>query len=330
MRDVAAVAGVSLSTVSRVVNGGLVDAVMARRVHDAIEVLGYRQNLTASALRRSDRATRSLGLVVEDVSNPFFSAVHRGIEDVVRTRGFLTFTGSSDEEADRERELVESFAARGVDGLIIVPTTADHVYLARERDAGVAIVFVDRPPRFVGADAVVSDNAGGAAAAVEHLIAHGHRRIGFLGDRPHVHTASERFRGYRETLLRHGIAEDPGLWRHPQHRAAGAREQARELLLGEDPPTALFSSQNLITIEAVRELHALGLQHEVALVGFDDVTLADAVEPGLTVVAQDPPALGRRAAELLLERLAGSSVPSRLEVVATTLVPRGSGELPPR
>ncbi len=329
MRDVAALAGVSLSTVSRVVNGGGVDADLALRVRTAVELLGYRQNLAASALRRADRASASLGLVFEDVANPFFSAIHRGVEEVVRARGFLTFAGSSDEEPERERELVDSFAARGVDGLLVVPTTADHSYLQRDRDAGLALVFVDRPPRFIDADYVVTDNAGGAAAAVEHLIAHGHRRIAFLGDRPKVYTAAERFRGYREALERHGIEVREPLLRHPLHRAADAREQTRELLRSGDRPTALFTSQNLITIEAVRELHAQGLQHEIALVGFDDVTLADAVEPALTVVAQDPAGLGRRAAELLLERLDGSTAPSRRIVVPPTLIPRGSGEFPP-
>jgi LacI family transcriptional regulator len=329
MRDVAAVAGVSLSTVSRVVNGGLVDAGMARRVHDAIEVLGYRPNLTASSLRRSDRASRTLGLVFEDVGNPFFSALHRGVEDVVRGRGFLTFAGSSDEDPARERELVESLTARGVDGLIVTPTTADHGYLLRDRSAGLALVFVDRPPRFIDADAVVSDNHGGAYAAVEHLIAHGHRRIGFLGDRPEVYTAAERHRGYRDALTAHGIDED-GLPRvHPRHRAEDAREQTLALLRSENRPTALFSSQNLITIEAIRALHELGLEHEVALVGFDDVTLSDAVRPGLTAVAQDPAQLGRLAAELLLERLDGSREPTRVLTVPTRLILRGSGELRP-
>ena len=329
MRDVAAVAGVSLSTVSRVVNDGLVDAAMARRVHDAIEVLGYRPNLTASALRRSDRASRTLGLVFEDVANPFFSALHRGVEDVVHDRGFLTFACSSDEEPARERRLVESLTARGVDGLILTPTTADHGYLLRDRGAGLALVFVDRPPRFIDADAVVSDNYGGAYAAVEHLIAHGHRRIGFLGDRLEVFTAAERYRGYREALARHGIDEHELPHAHPRHRAAGAREQTVAMLRAGNRPTALFSSQNLITIEAIRALHELGLEQEVALVGFDDVTLGDAVRPGLTAVAQDPAELGRVAAELLLERLDGGRAPTRLLTVRTRLIARGSGELRP-
>jgi LacI family transcriptional regulator len=331
MREVAAVAGVSLSTVSRVVNGGEgVRADLAVKVRDAVELLGYRHNLTASALRRADGQSASIGLIVEDVSNPFFGAVHRGVEDVARERGVLTLVGSSDEEPERERELAEAFGGRGIDGLILATAVGDSSYLMRERAAGVALVFVDRPPRFLDADTVVTDNAGGARAAVEHLLAAGHRRIGFLGDRPDVHTAAERLRGYRETLASHGVAVELDLIRHPQFRGVDAYETTCELLRGNSPPTALFTSQNLITIGAVRALHALGLHEQVALVGFDDIVLADAVSPGLTVVAQDPGGLGRAAAELLFERLDGFDGPSRRVELPTSLIARGSGEVAPQ
>ena len=331
MREVAAVAGVSLSTVSRVVNGGEgVREDLVERVRDAVALLGYRHNLTASTLRRADRQSASIGLIFEDVSNPFFGVVHRGVEDAARERGVLTLVGSSDEEPRRERELAEAFSSRGVDGLIVATAAEDNSYLLRDRAAGVALVFVDRPPRFVDADAVVSDNAGGAQAAVAHLIAAGHRRIGFLGDRPEVYTAAERLRGYRETLAQHGLAEDLDLVRHPQFRAVDAYETTCELLGGSNPPTALFASQNLISAGVVRAVHALGLQHEIAMVSFDDILLADALDPGLTVVAQDPLTLGRTAAELVFSRLDGYDGPTRRVVVPTQLIERGSGELPPR
>jgi LacI family transcriptional regulator, galactose operon repressor len=327
MKQVAAVAGVSLATVSRVVNGGpSVRPDLAARVRDAVDLLGYRHNHTASSLRRADRLSASIGLIFEDVANPFFSAVHRGVEDVARSRGVLTLAGSSDELPERERELAESLTARRVDGLIIAPAATDHSYLQRDRAAGVALVFVDRPARFIDADVVLTDNVGGAREAVSHLIAHGHRRIGFLGDRPELHTATERLRGYRDALAGHGIREEVMLIRSAHERPY---ELVEELLRLDDPPTALFTSQNLITIAAVRAIHALGLQRRVAHVGFDDVALADVVEPGLTVMAQDPRALGRSAAELLFARLDGYDGPSRRVVHPTTLVERGSGELPP-
>lgn len=326
MREVAAVAGVSLTTVSRVVNGADVDPQLAERVREAISLLGYRRDLTASTLRRTDRLSRTVGLLLEDVANPFFSSLHRSVEDVARERRVLVFAGSSDEDPAREREVIEGLVARGVDGLIIAPTAADQSYLSRDREAGLAVVFVDRPPRFIDADYVVSDNAAGARAGVLHLIERGHERIVFLGDRPAVHTAAERLRGYREALAAHGLEE---IIHPPLSSPDAAQAATHELLAPPDRPTAVFSAQNLLTIGAVRALRALGLQHTVALVGFDDVALADALEPPVTVVAQDPAALGRHAAELLFSRLDGDEGPSRHIVVPAPLIARGSGEIPP-
>jgi LacI family transcriptional regulator len=329
MKDVAGLARVSVATVSRVVNGEEVRSELAARVTDAIEVLGYRRDITASTLRRTDRASASIGVVIEDVSNPFFSAVHRGLEEVAREHGTLTFVGSSDDDPERERELVEAFAARGVDGLVIVPCTSDHSYLQRERRSGTAIVFVDRPPRFVDADAVLTDNAGGARAGVEHLIASGHRRIAFLADRPTIFTAQQRLRGYRTALTAAGIPEDPGLERLGLTESGAVGAAALELLRATDPPSAIFAGQNLITAGVVRALRELGRQHEIAVVGFDDLVLGDMLEPGISVVAQDPGALGRQAAELLFSQRDGYHGEGRRMELPTRLIRRGSGEIAP-
>ena len=229
MRDVAALAEVSLATVSRVVNGDArVDAGMAGRVVRAVELLGYRHDVTASSLRRADRVSASIGLVVADVANPFFAAVHRGVEDVARRHGVLVLTGSSDEEASRERELTDAFTSRSIDGLIIAPGMGDHGYLARERALGMQIVCVDRPAPLFDADAVVSDNVGGAHAAVSHLLAHGHRRIAYIGDRPELFTFEQRLAGYRRALGGHDVPDDPALVRHPEPHGVGAeRDHAR-------------------------------------------------------------------------------------------------------
>ena len=330
MREVAAVAGVSLSTVSRVVNGGDgVRADLVDRVRDAVELLGYRHNLTASTLRRADRQSASIGLIFEDVSNPFFGAVHRGVEDAARERGVLTLVGSSDEEPERERELAEAFSSRGVDGLIVASAVDDSSYLQRERAAGVALAFVDRPPNFLDADAVVSDHAGGARTAVAHLIAAGHRRIGFLGDRPEVFTAAERLRGYRETLAQHGLTEDLDLVRHPRFRGVDAYETTCELLNSTNPPTALFASQNLVCRGRAR-----GPRARPAAPGRDGQLRRHPARrrarPGPHRGRQDPLTLGRTAAELVFSRLDGYDGPSRHVVVPTELIERGSGELPPR
>jgi len=331
MREVAAVAGVSLSTVSRALNDDpKVAPELAEKVRGAVTMLGYRRDVTATTLRRADRLSASIGLVFDDVANPFHATVHRGIEDVSRAHGVLAFAGSSDEDAERERDLVQAFLSRRVDGLVIVPAGTDHSYLVRDRDAGVALVFVDRPPGYIDADVVLSDHAGGAREATAHLLAAGHRRIAYLGDRRRIHSAVERLRGHSEALAAAGVPYDPALVRMELEDSAMAHRAAEELLSGENAPTAVFAAQNLITIGAVGALRARGLQHTVALVGFDDLTLADVVDPGLTVVAQDAGGIGRAAAELLFERLnGGAAQPTRTVVVPTTLIARGSGELTP-
>jgi LacI family transcriptional regulator len=328
MKEVAAVAGVSLSTVSRVINGedGVRDD-LAARVHDAVELLGYRRDLTASILRRADRTSASIGLIIDDVGNPFFSVIHRGVEEIARERGVFVFASSSDEDPQRERELADAFSARGVDGLIMVPAGNDQSYLQRERRAGVGIVFVDRPARLIDADSVLSDNFGGARLGVSHLIEGGHGRIAFLGDRPDIHTAAERRRGYRAALGEAGIRVDEGLVRSDLLSPGASYDAARSLMKAPDPPTALFSSQNLITIGVVRALVDLGLHGTTAFVGFDDVMLAEAVRPGLTVLAQDPVGLGRTGAERLFARLDGDESPTSEVVLPVRLIERGSGEI---
>lgn len=330
MRDVAALAKVSIKTVSRVVNGESgVSPRLARRVLAASERLDYRHNMTASSLRRSDGRSATIGVVLEDVSNPFSSALHRSIEDVAVLRGVLVLAGSSDEDGDRERRLVSAFASRRVDGLIIQPSSHDHSYLLAERKAGTAIVFVDRPPAFLDADTVLTDNAAGVRRGVRHLIEHGHRRIAYLGDLHTIATAADRHRGYVEELAERKIALDERLVRLDLRGIEKAEAAVNEILTGPRPPTALFTGQNLITIGAFRALRHLGLHRKVALIGFDDILLADLLEPGITVIAQDPAAIGRTAADVLFRRLDGDRSASEHRVVLTRMITRGSGEIRP-
>lgn len=330
MRDVAALAGVSIKTVSRVVNTeGGVKPDLAAKVMAAVERLDYRHNLTASSLRRADGKSATIGVVLEDVANPFSSALHRSIVDVALGRGVLVLAGSSDEDEVRERELVSAFANRRVDGLIIVPASHDHSYLLNERRAGTAIVFADRPPYFFDADTVLTDNAAGVRRAIRHLMAYGHLRIGYLGDLQTIATAAARYEGYVEELAAQGIPLDERLVRLDLRGIEGAESAVTEMLASAQPPTAVFTAQNLITIGAYRALRRLGLHHRVALLGFDDILLSDLLDPGLTVIAQDPGAIGRTAAELLFRRLDGDRSPSARHVIPTMLITRGSGEIRP-
>jgi LacI family transcriptional regulator len=330
MRDVAALAGVGLKTVSRVVNGEPgVSTPTSARVLAAIERLDYRHNVHASILRRTDQKTATIGLVLEDVANPFMSALHRAVEDCARRRGVLVFAGSCDEDAGRERELIGALRARRVDGIIVVPAGVDHSYLLPELRVGTPIVFVDRPARFLDADSVASDNVGGARAAVGHLAAHGHRRIAYLGDALTITTARERLQGYTESVTALGGSADSAIVRTDLRGMDEAERAATGILGGPNPPTALFTGQNLITVGAIKALRSLDLQRRIALVGFDDFLLADMLDPAVTVVAQDPAELGRTAAELLFRRLDGDSSPSEHVVCAVRMIARGSGEIEP-
>ncbi len=330
MREVAALAGVSIKTVSRVINGEqAVSSAVMTRVTAAIERLDYRHNMTASSLRRADGRTATIGVVLEDVANPFSSALHRAIEDVAVERGVLVLAGSSDEDQIRERQLIAAFASRRVDGLVIQPASHDHSFLIAERKAGTAIVFVDRPPAFFDADTVVTDNAAGVRRGVRHLIDHGHHRIGYLGDLHTIATAAERYQGYVAELGAQGIKLDEGLVRLDTSGIDKAEAAVTDLLDRSDPPTALFTAQNLITIGAFRTLRKLGVHRKIALIGFDDILLADLLEPAITVVAQDPAAIGRTAAEILFRRLDGDRSPAQHQVVLTRLIARGSGEIRP-
>jgi LacI family transcriptional regulator len=329
MTDVAALAGVAVKTVSRVVNAEpSVSPELEAKVRRAIEQLNYRRDANASMLRRLGGKTQTIGLVLEDVANPFSSALHRAIEDSARARHVLVFAGSCDEDAARERELVGSFRDRRVDGIIVVPAGRDHTYLYEEQRAGTAIVFVDRPAGHLDADSVVSNNVGGSVEAIEHLLAHGHRRVAFLGDLLSISTADERLKGYTQALDRAGV-HDGALIRTGLRDSEAAVGAVDELLALPDPPTALFTSQNLLTIGGVRALRRAGLERRIALIGFDDVALADIVEPAISVVAQDPQAMGQVAAELLFRRLDGDTSPSVHHVMPVNLIARGSGEISP-
>lgn len=316
MNDVARVAGVSLKTVSRVVNGETsVAPDLAARVQAAVVALDYRPHLGASMLRRNDRRTRTIGVLLADVADPFSAAVHRAIADRAYAHGIHVLTGNLNEEPGREQELATAFAERQADGMIIAPTAPDQGYL--EAFGGMPVVFVDRSAAGAAGDTVTATNMAGAAGAVRHLIVHGHRRIAYLGDR------RDRYGGYLTAL-----GGRPGPVMFDLHGPADAEGAAVALLRGPDPPTAIFAGAHPVTVGVIRALRRLGRHHSVALVGFGDFPLADLLDPAVTVVAQDPARIGRTAADALFERIDGRDGPFREIRIATTLIPRGSGELP--
>jgi len=330
MSQVAKLAGVGIKTVSRVINNEPnVAPATIQRVLDAAAALDYQPDLHAGNLRRADGRTRTLGLLISSVDNPFAGAIHRAVEDAALERGVAVFASSLDDDPQREQEAVAAFLRRRVDGLIVTTSTADQAYLEPAVRRGTPVVFIDRAPAGISCDAVVSANAEGAALATGHLLAQGHRRLAYLGDRHDIQTARERRRGFLEELGRAGVPTGSASVIEDLHDEAVARAALLRLLDGPEPPTAVFSAQNLVTIGALRALRERGRHRDTALVGFDDVVLADLMEPGLTVVAQHPEDIGRIAAERVFARLDGDDSPAQQTIVGTTLIERGSGEITP-
>jgi LacI family transcriptional regulator len=331
MRDVATAAGVSLMTVSRVVNGepGVLPETAAR-VERAIRRLGYQRNDMARQLRRKGQLTETIGLLVDDLANPFFAALTRAVEDAARLHDCVVLIGSSNDSLAREREVVSAFCARRVDGLIVVPVAGSHRFLRDQQALGVKVVCVDRPAENLDADTVLVDNRRGAYQAVRHLIDQGHRRIGYLGDRDDIWAVRERYAGFTDAFAADGLVPDPALIRHGLRGRAEATRAAEAMISMAAPPTALFASNDLVTMGTVDALYGARQRRDsVALVGFDEFALADKLSPPVTVVAQDPAAIGATAAQLLFRRIAGDTSPPREVVLVTRLVVRGSGEIAP-
>lgn len=330
MHDVAAAAGVSLKTVSRVVNGEPgVTAPLIERVRAAVDRLGYQPDDRARHLRSGENTTRTIGYIQNDVANPFFSSIYRGLENEARDRGFLVLAGSSDADPEREQALVAALIARRVDGLAVVSTDQAPTLIRAEMSRGTPFVFIDLLPAGIDADVVLTDHIAGAHAATNHLIQYGHRRIGFLGDDLSFGSALERAHGYRAALLDAGLTPETSLMRSGIRSPQAAYAAARAMLTAADAPTAVFTAQNFISIGAVRAVHELNLHRRVAQVGFDDVELADLIEPGLTVVPQDPRLIGQLAGQRLFARLAGETTLPQVVRLPTILIERGSGEIRP-
>jgi LacI family transcriptional regulator len=326
--DVAERAGVSLKTASRAVNGEphVADATRQKVAKAALE-LGFQLNSMASLLKRGIRSS-FIGLVTGDLANPFYSSLAKGVERELRTQGLQLVVSSTDESGERERVLVEELIARQVRALVVVSTHESNDTLRAAQDRGIPVVFVDRPAVDLTADSVVLDNRAGARLAVEHLIAAGHRRIGFIGDYSRLPTHRQRLDGYLDAVrsLGEAGAQDPrALVRENFHDAVGARGAAAELLSLPVPPTALFTSNNRVTIGALTAFR--GRPVAPALVGFDDFDLSDVL--GVTVVSHDPVEMGAQAARLVLENLEMRQPRGEAVVLPVRLIERGSGEAAP-
>lgn len=319
IRDVARAAGVSTATVSRALGRGPVSEALREQVEAAVRATGYRPNLSARRLR--SRSARTIGLIVADIRNPFFTAVSRAVEEAAFALGMRLILGNTDEDPAREAMYLRLMEEERVTGAIFAPTGLAAAGLG-EAPPGFPLVLIDRPGPPGAHDCVVLDNPAASASLVDHLAARGYRRIGGLFGATRA-TAQERRAGYEAAMLRHGL---PPLIRSTAPSAAAAQAEAARWLSGPDRPEALIVSNGPMLMGALRAARSLGLAvpGDLALAGFDNEAWTDLVEPGLTVIEQPVAEIGIQAMRLLFERIADPGLPARKVVLSGRLVPRAS------
>jgi LacI family transcriptional regulator len=325
MAEVAKEAGVSITTVSHVLNRTRpVNEDTIKRVHAAIERTGYRPHSIARAL--AGARTQSIGLAISGISNPYFMDVIAAIEAEAAERGYTLLLGDTHDEPQKELQMVEELVRRRVDGLILAPSAGakDNAlrYLATQ---SVPVVLVDRflP---LDVDQVGPENDEPTAQLVTHLAEGGHRRIGFVAGLEGLSTTEERIRGYRRGLERNGLPVDDSLVAYGASLHEPARVATHRLLNEADPPTALVAGNNAMTIGVLHALRERGMSvpEDIALVAFDDLEWSDLFKPHLTVIAQPTKEIGGQAVRLLLSRLDDPDRPPQSVRLQTTFVHRES------
>jgi LacI family transcriptional regulator, galactose operon repressor len=325
MVQVAELAGVSIFTVSAVVNGtSPVSDGLRRRVEDAIRVSGYRPSALAQSLRTG--RTNTVGLSIGDITNPFYTDVVARLQKVLHASGYAVMLCCNDRSVTLQDDQISLMRGREVDGMIISPVGDDQGLRAALEGYGGPVVLIDRVVEGYNCDAVLLDNRAAVGAAMAHLVGLGHRRIGFVSGMPQSYTGRERLAGYLEALARAGIAEDPALVQFGNFRIDDAIEAARVLVGLPDRPTAILAANNLSAIGTMKSLAAMGLvcPTDVSLAAIDDFPWADAFEPKLTTVAQPVDAFADEAARLLLDRLAGADKASQQVILQGQLNVRTS------
>lgn len=325
MADVALRAGVSVSTVSHVLNGTRrVSPATVRAVEDAVRAVGYTPNVLARALARS--TTNTIGLALSAVSNHYFSEIVRAIEAECTRHGLMVLLTDTHDDPAYELAVVQALHQRRVDGIVLAPAADPErrvlSYLAEHR---LPTVLIDRLVSD-GFDQIGVENKRAMTALVGHLLGHGHRRIALVSGLPGLATTIERVEGYRAALRAAGLPFDPALVRNGASAVAPARAACRELLELAEPPGAIVAANNLMTIGVMRGLRDAGLRvpDDIALAGFDDFDWADSFSPRLTVMAQPCEQIGRRAAQLLIRRLAEPESAHRTLRLRPTLCVRNS------
>lgn len=325
VKEVSAAAGVSTATVSRVLTGFEdVSEQTRQRVLDAAKSLNYQPNRNARNLRRS--TTSKIGVIISDIQNPFFGSVVRGVEKNLIQDDYTLVLGNSDENLQREQKLITMMLEEGVAGIILAPTSADPEEYQELFSSETPCVVIDRKLPLVDIDMVLVDGAAGAAMAVDHLVALGHTRIGYVGGLPHLSVMHEREQGYLAALQKHSIPVLADYVRQGNNRQSGGYGAVRELISLDQPPSAILIANNLMTLGGLQAIHEQGLEipDHISVVGFDDMDWAPSLRPPLTVVSQPAFEMGELAAAILLDRICNSEQPHQVRILDTRLIVRSS------
>lgn len=319
VRDVARLAGVSSITVSRVINNSdYVSKATRERVEKAIEELNYIPNALATSFR--SKRTDTVALVVTDVTNPFWTTVARGVEDVAVGQDLSVILCNTDENPEKESRYIGLLLRRQVDGILIAPATDDGERLLSIRYQGIPCVLLDRKVKQFASDVVRCDSVAGAHKLTRHLLDMGHRRIAMISGPASVSTAEDRVEGYRQALQEQGVAVDENLIRRGEFKQSSGYRLMEAIMADGLRPSAVFAATNFIAIGVMEAAMKAGLRvpEDIALVCFDDIPLASHFYPFLTIVAQPAYEIGTKAMELLLEQLSGNVRCREREVVLET------------
>lgn len=329
MRQIAARARVSVGTVSHVINhtAGVREPVR-RRVLEAIERLGYQPSLLARGLRRNQ--TTIIGVIIPDISNPFFPLVVRGVEDIAYQNSYRLMLCNADNDAQKEQVYFDELRAYRMAGLIVIPSVNSRLVAAAGTAGELPVICLDRCPEGWKGDSITVDNTEGAYQATRYLLELGHRRIAAITGQLHVTSAVERLKGFKRALREFGITMAPEYIQEGRFDRLSGYEKSLMLLQFSPRPTAIFAANDLVALGVLAAMRELGLRcpEDVSLTGFDDLELASFTNPALTTVAQPAYQMGARAAALLFERLRGEELPAQHIVMKTALKVRDSTAAP--
>lgn len=309
IKEVAREAGVSVGTVSNYLTApDSLSAVRRERVARAVEKLRYEPNYAARSLR--SRQTRIIGMVIPDITNPFFPQLVRGAEECAAQRGYILAAFNTDDRLDREASAIASCRVHGVDGLLLVvaPGSSNAAQIKATQQAGIPVVCLDRTPVGLQVDCVLSDNREGSRQCTYHLLSLGHRSIAFIGGPRALCNAADRLAGYSEALADAKVREDKGLIFEGDFRIEGGLRAGRKLLARARKPTAVFVANGMMALGMLQALEEAGLRcpEDISIACFDELTVAEVFRPRLTTVVQPAYSIGRRGVELLLDRINGA------------------------